>query len=226
MAPGGRRIGAVLALLQPEFPDLTISKLRFLEAEGLVTPHRAGSGYRYYAAADIERLRFILTAQRDRFWPLKVIREALDGLDRGLSVDPAVDSAQPQVPTVTADPDVPDRRAIEQVSPARLSLAELARAVGARAGFVEDLVSFGLLRPDAEGYVAGEGARIVAAAHRLDAAGIEARHLRLFRTAAEREVGLVDYASAQAAKPDPGDVALACLALHTALVKDELARRD
>ena len=192
MAPGGRRIGAVLALLQPEFPDLTISKLRFLEAEGLVTPHRAGSGYRYYAAADIERLRFILTAQRDRFWPLKVIREALDGLDRGLSLDPAVDSAQPQVPTVTADPDVPDRRAIEQVSPARLSLAELARAVGARAWFVEDLLSFGLLRPDAEGYVAGEG----------------------------------DYASAQAAKPDPGDVALACLALHTALVKDELARRD
>ena len=80
----GRSIGTVLAELQPDFPELTISKIRFLEAEGLITPERTPSGYRVYSAADVERLSYILSAQRDRFWPLKVIREALDALDRGL----------------------------------------------------------------------------------------------------------------------------------------------
>ena len=72
----GLSIGGVLARLTPEFPDLTISKLRFLETEGLVTPSRAPSGYRIYTEADVHRLHYVLTAQRDRFWPLKVIRDA------------------------------------------------------------------------------------------------------------------------------------------------------
>ena len=76
-------IGEVLGLLRPEFPDITISKLRFLEAEGLVEPLRAPSGYRKYTPADLDRLRFVLTAQRDRYLPLRVIREQLDALDRG-----------------------------------------------------------------------------------------------------------------------------------------------
>ena len=81
-------IGAVLAALKPDFPDVSISKLRFLEAEGLVTPARTGSGsYRSYTTEDLDRLRYVLTAQRDHFWPLKVIREALDALDRGLTPD-------------------------------------------------------------------------------------------------------------------------------------------
>ncbi|MCG8922003.1 MerR family transcriptional regulator [Lentzea sp. CC55] len=73
-------IGAVLALLRPEFPDVTISKIRFLEAEGLVRPARTASGYRQFSAADVERLRFVLSAQRDRYLPLKVIREQLDAV--------------------------------------------------------------------------------------------------------------------------------------------------
>ncbi|MFJ8965495.1 MerR family transcriptional regulator [Lentzea sp. NBC_00516] len=73
-------IGAVLAQLRPEFPDVTISKIRFLEAEGLVRPARTASGYRQFAVADVERLRFVLSAQRDRYLPLKVIREQLDSV--------------------------------------------------------------------------------------------------------------------------------------------------
>ena len=77
-------IGAVLEQLKPDFPDVTISKIRFLEDEGLVTPQRTPSGYRTFSERDVERLRYVLAAQRDRFWPLKVIREHLDALDRGL----------------------------------------------------------------------------------------------------------------------------------------------
>ena len=75
---GGLSIGAVLAQLRPEFPEVTISKIRFLEAEGLVRPARTTSGYRQFSTADVERLRFVLSAQRDRYLPLKVIREQLD----------------------------------------------------------------------------------------------------------------------------------------------------
>ncbi len=74
----GMSIGAVLDLLRPDFPDVTISKIRFLEAEGLVTPQRAASGYRRFTAYDCARLRFILTAQRDHYLPMKVIRAQLD----------------------------------------------------------------------------------------------------------------------------------------------------
>ncbi|MCA0180742.1 MAG: MerR family transcriptional regulator [Actinobacteria bacterium] len=221
----GQRIGAVLAALQPDFPDLSISKIRFLESEGLVEPQRSGSGYRYYSGADVERLRFILTAQRDRFWPLKVIRDALDGMERGLTVAEDAPSAIPQPPQLAADPDLPDPGSMTIRTTARLNRAELARAAEAPLALLDELTSYGLLRPDRDGYFVGESVRIVAAAAQLAALGIEARHLRLFRTAAEREVGLVDYAASQAARPEPADVALACLALHTALVKDELARR-
>ena len=85
-SPGGLSIGAVLRRLEPDFPDLTISKIRYLETEGLISPERRASGYRLFTEADIARLRFILTAQRDRFWPHKVIKDALDRLDRGLDV--------------------------------------------------------------------------------------------------------------------------------------------
>ena len=77
-ALAGMSIGAVLDLLRPDFPDVTISKIRFLEAEGLVTPQRAASGYRRFTAYDCARLRFILTAQRDQYLPLKVIKAQLD----------------------------------------------------------------------------------------------------------------------------------------------------
>lgn len=80
---GGLSIGAVLSQLRPEFPEVTISKIRFLEAEGLVRPARTASGYRQFSVADVERLRFVLSAQRDRYLPLKVIRDQLDAVPVG-----------------------------------------------------------------------------------------------------------------------------------------------
>ena len=80
-------IGAVLAKLKPEFDDVSISKIRFLESEGLVTPQRTAAGYRQFTHADVDRLRYVLAAQRDRYMPLKVIKDQLDAIDRGLEPD-------------------------------------------------------------------------------------------------------------------------------------------
>ena len=90
-------IGEVLGALRPEFPDVTISKLRFLESEGLVEPARTPSGYRKFSHADVERLRYVLEAQRDHYLPLRVIKEHLDALDRGLEL-PEQPGGRPRVP--------------------------------------------------------------------------------------------------------------------------------
>jgi len=98
-------IGEVLGALRPEFPDVTISKLRFLESEGLVEPARTPSGYRKFSHADVERLRYVLEAQRDHYLPLRVIKEHLDALDRGLEL-PEQPGGRPQVPrAVIASPE-------------------------------------------------------------------------------------------------------------------------
>src|SRR5665647_200532 len=129
--PRRMTIGAVLAALAPDFPDVTISKIRFLEAEGLITPERTSSGYRTFSPDDLERLRYILTAQRDLFWPLKVIAEALDKLDRGLL--PAlgdVSPSRPQVPVLATDPDLPGASALRRRGALRMTDAELREASG------------------------------------------------------------------------------------------------
>lgn len=234
----GATIGAVLQQLQPQFPDLTISKIRFLEAEGLLAPERAPSGYRLYAAGDIERLRYILTAQRDRFWPLKVIAEALDALERGLT--PGSDGspsqgggtggdARPTVPPPAPDPDLPSAAELVATDGLRLTESELAGAAGLAPELLASLRTYGLLRPDASGHYDRTALTVASAAAALAAYGVEARHLRQFRTAAEREVGLVQQIvtplTARAGSPDPTpDVLHHCLALHTALVKAELRR--
>ncbi|MET0315537.1 MAG: MerR family transcriptional regulator, partial [Rhodococcus fascians] len=91
-SPGGMSIGSVLDRLRPDFPDVTISKIRFLEAEGLISPERTPSGYRRFSVADCERLRYVLTAQRDQYLPLKVIKEQLEAIDSGVA---RVESAEP-----------------------------------------------------------------------------------------------------------------------------------
>lgn len=92
-------IGAVVAELADDFPDLTISKVRFLESKGLVAPERRPSGYRVFQPDDVERLRYVLTAQRDRFWPLEVIKDALDAMDRGLTPPGAGRAVCPRSPS-------------------------------------------------------------------------------------------------------------------------------
>ena len=216
-------IGALLAAVQEEFPDVTISKIRFLETEGLLTPTRTPKGYRVYTVADVERLRYILTAQRDRFWPLKVIGEALDALDRGLT--PPEDSGRPAPPRAAEDPDVPTLADLARHRALRLTAAELAEAAGCDAATVEALEGFHLVRPDAEGHYGEDAVAVAHAAGRLAAYGLEPRHLRTFRTAADREIGLVEQALGPVGAGDDqatarrADLLQACLALHTALVK-------
>lgn len=231
--PRGRTIGAVLRVLRPDFPDLTISKIRFLENEGLVTPQRTPSGYRTFADADVQRLRYILEAQRDRFWPLKVIRDALDALDRGLRPpDGAADDGRPVVPAPDADPDVPSASQLRPSAVLRLSEGELAVAAGIDEATLTALVTYGLIRPDPSGHYDEHALAVATQSAALAAYGVEPRHLRGFRNAADREVGLVQQIVGPAratggrrGQRDPtADVLHHCLALHVALVKAALER--
>lgn len=170
-------IGQVLARLNPEFPDLTPSKLRFLEDRNLVTPSRTESGYRKFSPADVERLRLVLSMQRDYYLPLKVIRQYLDDLDAGR--DPVLPGGTPVAPSMLS-------------TERRLSRAELIREAGANAMLLDDAVSASLIVP---GDTHGEDAlAVLRALVELQRSGIEPRHLRGFRASAERELGLIESA--------------------------------
>ncbi|MHB8187313.1 MAG: transcriptional regulator FtsR [Dermatophilaceae bacterium] len=233
--PQRMTIGAVLAALVPDFPDITISKIRFLEAEGLLIPERTTSGYRTFSPDDLERLRYILTAQRDRFWPLRVIAEALDKLDRGLEPGPG-DAApsRPQVPDLPTDPELPRASALRRRSGLRMTDAELRDAAGLDRSTFEALCAFGLLRPNSSGHYGEPSLAVARAASALAAYGVEARHLRAFRTAADREIGLVQQVlspiharsrgtGGKVAHDPTAQILAECIALHTALVKAGLA---
>ncbi|MEX5720257.1 transcriptional regulator FtsR [Geodermatophilus maliterrae] len=184
-------IGAVLAALRDDFPDVTISKIRYLESEDLVHPQRTPSGYRKFSRADVDRLRYVLTAQRDHYLPLRVIKEHLDALDRGLPLP----GTGPAPPPPAREPDrsvqEPDGEPAEAVVPP-LTPDEFARAAGLDRDQLADCVQFGLLVPDAEGRHPAGDLPIAQAAAGLARHGFEPRHLRAFRTGAEREAGLVE----------------------------------
>jgi len=231
---GALSIGRVLADLQGDFPDVSISKIRFLEAEGLVTPQRTASGYRTFSGDDVERLRYILTAQRDRFWPLKVIREALDAIDRGLTppTGPTQEAnARPRPPQHRDDPDLPTVEQLATPSSLRLTARELREAAELDVATFEALKTFGLLRADGDGHFDGDALTVARAAGALAGYGVEPRHLRPFRTAADREIGLVQQIvrpsrgpSARRGSADPtAQVLRQCIALHTALVRGGLS---
>jgi len=171
-------IGQVLARLSPEFPDLSPSKLRFLEERHLVTPSRTESGYRKFSPTDLERLRLVLTMQRDYYLPLKVIRGYLDDLDAG---------REPVLPggvTVSGPSMLPSDR--------RLSREELIKEAGATPMLLGDAVTASLIVA-AEHYGDDE-LSVLKALVELQRSGIEPRHLRGFRAAAERELGLIESA--------------------------------
>jgi len=174
-APAGLlSIGQVLARLAPEFPQLTSSKLRFLEVQGIVSPSRTESGYRKFSPADLERLRLALTLQRDRYMPLSVIREHLD--EAGHS-DGSHEVALPA--SIVA-------------APRNLKRADLLAAAGAAPQLLNDAISTGIIAP-AESY--GEATvSLLRALVALDRHGIEPRHLRPLRQSAERDVALVESA--------------------------------
>jgi DNA-binding transcriptional MerR regulator len=235
VAPRPLTIGAVLAALAPDFPDISISKIRFLEAEGLLAPERTESGYRTFSPEDVERLRYILTAQRDRFWPLKVIREALDKLERGLEPAPnGAVSARPRVPAGVDDPHLPTAADLTRHGRLRLTDVELREAAGLDKPTFEALFTYGLLHPDSSGHFGDASLAVARAAGALAAYGIEPRHLRPFRTAADREIGLVQQIVSPVRGPNRGagsttrqdptaQILVECIALHTALVKAGLA---
>lgn len=223
--PGGRgrTIGAVLDILREDFPDLTVSKVRFLDTQGLVSPQRRESGYREYTDHDIERLRFVLTAQRDRFWPLKVIREALDKFDRGLAPDISP-QGRPAPPAPEEDDSLPTAEELREPSvDVRLTQAELAEGADLTVEAVAELETFHLVRADAQGHFGGADLTVARQARTLAGYGLSGRHLRAFRLAADRESGLVEQAAGSSPERR-AEVASACLALHVALVKADLQR--
>jgi DNA-binding transcriptional MerR regulator len=216
--PAGDRlsIGAVLSRLREEFPDVTISKIRFLEAEGLVTPARTASGYRQFTSADVERLRFVLAAQRDRYLPLKVIKEQLDAAD-GTQERPRVLRAVP------AD-GLPAAEDFAAAPVRRMTREELLEASGIDAATLAELEDYGLVRPGEAGLYDTVSAQIATTAKALANFGIEPRHLRGFRAAADREVGLVEQIVAPMRKDGQADqtvreLAALSVGLHTLLVK-------
>ncbi|GAB3070950.1 MerR family transcriptional regulator [Intrasporangium mesophilum] len=221
-------IGKVLAALEADFPDVTASKIRFLEAEGLVHPHRTDAGYRTYAAEDVKRLRYILAAQRDRYWPLKVIKEALDALDRGLA-DSGNGGGLPKAPPMMVDRDLPTGADLLERRRVALTGPELRHATGIDRATFNALETFGLLQADATGHYGDESLAVAAAARTLGQYGLEPRHLRPFKTAADREIGLVEQVLATRRGGGTRDeraaeIVSACVALHVALVKAGLAR--
>lgn len=187
----------MLAKLRPDFPDVTISKIRFLESEGLIEPERTPSGYRKFTEDDIQRLRYILAAQRDHYLPLRVIRQHLEDMDRGLD-PPPLPGTQPTVPRVVlAGEEFPKPDAFRTErrdgSELRLSRAELLEAADVGEDLVRQLESFGLVAPMAGSeHYDGDALVITKIAGEMAAYGLEPRHLRTFKTSADREIGLFE----------------------------------
>jgi DNA-binding transcriptional MerR regulator len=226
-------IGAVLDLLRPDFPDVTISKIRFLEAEGLVTPERTASGYRRFTAYDCARLRFVLTAQRDQYLPLKVIKAQLDAQPDGEL--PAGGSAYgvPRLVRVSGDdPTAPDSVGISGVAPTqvRLSREDLLARSGVDDELLTALVKAGVITTGPAGFFDEHSVLIVQCARALADYGVEPRHLRAFRSAADRQSDLIAQIAGPVVKAGKAgardraddlarEVAALAITLHTSLIK-------
>jgi DNA-binding transcriptional MerR regulator len=244
-ARGYLGISEVLAQLRGEFADISVSKIRFLETEGLISPARSPSGYRRFCAADVDRLRYILAAQRDQYLPLRVIKERLTGLNPGgpAAVEaPASQSRADSGLSSRSDGGLSSRSA-GGPGPAAggaagqdtglLSRRELVAAAGLTDALLTELETFGLVRRVGRQY--GLDALPVArAAAALTTYGVEARHLRAVRAAAEREAALVESLVApilaqrsrgarDLAARTAAEVAAEVLRLHGALVGAALA---
>ena len=218
-------IGEVLTLLKKDFPDVTISKIRFLESEGLVSPERTSSGYRRFNEHDVQQLRAVLTMQRDQYLPLKVIRENLgDGMP-----DPDA-PAQPLAGTGMRPDDF--RPGAGRV---RMTRGELAQASGLTEAFVAQLEGIGLVWATPAGHYDEDALAVASVAARLSAFGVEARHLRSFRVVTDRESGLVEQIATPYSQPRDRDgrareqetireLASLFVQLHAALLRAELIR--
>ena len=225
-------IGEVIRQLKPDFPDVTISKIRFLEAEGLITPERSPSGYRRFSTEDLDRLRYVLTAQRDHYLPLKVIKEHLHAIDRGLTPPPL--AGRPVVPVPDAA-ELPGSDELGVEPDLRLTGAELCESAGISAAILKELQAYGLLSPiSGSKHFDADALAIARTVAGFAEYGLGPRHLRAFKSAADREIGMIDQivtplrrdrregASARADETARNLAALS-VRLHATLVRSGLA---
>jgi len=218
-------IGEVLSLLKKEFPDVTISKIRFLESEGLVSPERTASGYRRFNEHDVQQLRSVLTLQRDQYLPLKVIRDHIgDGLP-----DPDAPKAPLAGTGMTPDDFRPGAGRV------RMTREELADASDLTDAFIAQLEGIGLIYATPAGHYDEDALAIASVVSRLSAFGVEARHLRSFRVVTDRESGLVEQIATPYSQPRDRDgrareqetireLASLFVQLHATLLRAELIR--
>ncbi len=233
---GRMNIGQVLDELRPDFPTVTIPKIRFLEDKGLIKPERTPAGYRKFSAEDVERLRYVLRMQRDHYLPLKVIGEHLDAIDRGLE-PPPIDPVVPTVPKVALAADgLPSAESFSRRDNVRLSRKELLKIAEIPEELLEQLEQYALITPrQGTGHYDTDALVIAQTARELADFGLEPRHLRAFKTAADREVGLVeqvvapmrggrDTAAKARAEDAMSEIAALSVRLHATLVKAGLRR--
>ena len=180
-------IGEVLSLLQEEFPNVTISKIRFLESQGLLDPERTPSGYRKFYEKDVDRLRSILRMQRDEYLPLKVIKDRLlehDSLD-GQVVDGQVEAVVPD----------PDEELAEAPTGLQMSIEEMSAATGVERERIKELESFGIVcshGPDGARYYDGDDYIVLSIVKDFFRFGIEPRHLTMYKHFADRETSFFE----------------------------------
>lgn len=223
-------IGEVLDLLRPDFPGITIPKIRFLEDKGLIKPERTPAGYRKFSHDDVDRLRYVLRMQRDHYLPLKVIGQHLDAIDRGLE-PPPIEPVVPTVPKVALAADgLPSPASFRRRDDVRLSRRELVKIAEISEELLGDLEGYGLVTPSRTGHYDTDSLVIAQTARELADFGFEPRHLRAFKTSADREVGLVeqvvaphkrgrDAAAAARAEDAVSEIAALSVRLHATLVK-------
>ncbi|MEV4940850.1 transcriptional regulator FtsR [Streptomyces zaomyceticus] len=223
-------IGTVLNQLRDEFPEVTISKIRFLEAEGLVEPRRTASGYRKFSPQDVERLAQILRMQRDHYLPLKVIREHLDALARGEQVT---------LPAPGRRRDLTEGAWEQETEPptaARIGRAELLAAAEVTETELVAWESYGLISETEGGGYDAETVTVARLVADLGRFGLEPRHLRAVKAAADREAGLIEQVVAPLrrhrnpqtrahAEATAQELAAQSVRLHAALVQTALGIR-
>ncbi|MEU4068176.1 MerR family transcriptional regulator [Streptomyces wedmorensis] len=223
-------IGTVLNQLRDEFPEVTISKIRFLEAEGLVEPRRTASGYRKFSPQDVERLAQILRMQRDHYLPLKVIREHLDALARGEQIKLPAPGRRRDLLEGAWEPDA------EPPTAARIGRAELIAAAEVTETELAEWESYGLIAETEGGGYDAESVTVARLVADLGRFGLEPRHLRAVKAAADREAGLIEQVVAPLrrhrnpqtrahAEATAQELAAQSVRLHAALVQTALGVR-
>ena len=230
-ARGTLSIGEVLSQLRADFPDVTISKIRFLEDQGLVQPDRTPSGYRKFSGSDVARLKYVLSQQRDHYLPLRVIKDQLEAIDRGHGHGPVLANSVPRAahPTIIDNAPTPEHFR-SSAAAMRLSREELLNTAGLRPAQLSELEQYGLISQRAGGYYDDDALAIARVVAEMARFGIEGRHLRGFKSAADREVGLFGQVAGPMAKQRSGEgraraeetvreLAALSVRLHAALVQ-------